>query len=148
MKSALITIFLLILIALGFLAGQYLSHDKQQSAHDVRLLGKSFDCLLSEGPCQVAGYTLEFKDRPIRPLTPIRVEMQAAANVSSVVLDLEMIDMDMGVNRFRLSQDAGGIWKGEIMIPVCATGRRDWIANMLIESEQGAGKVVYSFVVQ
>lgn len=148
MKSAFITIFLLILIGLGFLAGQYLSYDKQQSASDIHLIGKSVDCLLSESPCQVSGYTLEFKDRPIRPLTPIPVELQTADEISSVVLDLEMIDMDMGVNRFRLSQKAGGTWKGNIMIPVCATGSRDWVANMLIQSEQGTGKVVFSFVVQ
>jgi len=147
MKSVLITIFLLILIGLGFLGGQYISQEKNQAVNDVRILGEAVDCLLSESACKVAGYTLEFKDRPIRPLTPIKVEMQTAANVSSVILDLEMLDMDMGVNRFKLVQEAEGIWKGEIMIPVCATGRRDWVANMLIESEQGNGKVVYSFVV-
>ena len=148
MKSVLVTVFLLILIGLGFLGGQYISQEKNQAVNDVRILGEAVDCLLSESACKVAGYTLEFKDRPIRPLTPIKVEMQTVAAVSSVVLDLEMLDMDMGVNRFKLAQEAEGIWKGEIMIPVCATGRRDWVANMLIESEQGNEKVVYSFIVQ
>ena len=40
-----------------------------------------------------------------------------------------MKGMDMGWNRYRLNKDAAGYWNAEVTLPVCVSGRSDWVAD-------------------
>jgi hypothetical protein len=46
-----------------------------------------------------------------------------------------MVGMDMGVNRFHLRRKADQRWQGKVILPLCTTGRSDWIATVEIETE-------------
>jgi hypothetical protein len=148
MKNIMIVLGLVLLIGLGYFFGQYHNPNSGQKAVDYQLIGEAQDCDLSERACSVDDYSLEFFDRPVLALKPVRVELRTSREVRSVILDLEMLDMDMGINRFALKKTRQDTWTGTVMIPVCATGRRDWRVNMLLVTPEGARKAIYSFVVQ
>lgn len=148
MKNFMIVLGLVLLIGIGYLIGHYYSANSGRKVVDYPLIGEAQNCDLSERACAVDDYSLEFLDRPILPLKPIRVELRTSREILSVILDLEMLDMDMGINRFALKKTGQDTWTGTVMIPVCATGRRDWRVNMLLVTPEGARKAIYSFVVQ
>lgn len=54
--------------------------------------------------------------------------------VDSAMLDLSMPGMDMGRNMFRLKPDDtdGRLWRGELLLPICVTGRMDWDVRLQI----------------
>lgn len=76
----------------------------------------------------------------IQPLTrfPITVRLEGI-DAHAVTVQFEMKSMDMGVNRFTLhSRD--GAWTGEAILPVCTSGRADWIAT--VRAATGAGSAI------
>jgi hypothetical protein len=40
-----------------------------------------------------------------------------------------MQGMDMGSNRYQLLADGMGGWDGVITLPICSSGRTDWLAD-------------------
>jgi len=42
-------------------------------------------------------------------------------------VDLKMKAMDMGKNHFAFIKSGAHSWTAEVVIPVCTTGRRDWL---------------------
>lgn len=69
----------------------------------------------------------------------------AAATINSVVLDLEMQGMNMGVNRFALQREAAqpGRWSGKLLLPLCVSGRSDWLVNVEVDSAGGQYQVQF-----
>ncbi|MCL7744570.1 hypothetical protein LV476_06360 [Guyparkeria hydrothermalis] len=63
---------------------------------------------------------------------------EAARSVGSVRVDFEMVDMDMGINAYRLERLADGHYQATVILPVCTTDRSDWLANLTIHSTEGA----------
>lgn len=60
----------------------------------------------------------------------------ATANTltNSIYVDFAMAGMSMGLNRYRLIQQADGSWQGEIILPVCVQGRSDWLMEVTVSS--------------
>lgn len=64
------------------------------------------------------------------PLKPFDLTV-IAPSAQEVHVELHMQGMEMGLNRYRLIRQANGEWRATITLPVCVTGRRDWL--MVIE---------------
>ena len=71
-------------------------------------------------------------DRAPTPLKPFALTVRAPA-AQAVNVEVQMQGMEMGLNRYRLIRQANGEWRATITLPVCVTGRRDWL--MLIEAD-------------
>ena len=69
-------------------------------------------------------------DRAPTPLKPFSLTVLAPAT-QAVNVEVQMQGMEMGLNRYRLIRQANGEWRASITLPVCVTGRRDWL--MVIE---------------
>lgn len=104
-------------------------------------------CDLSVQACSWQGYRLDV-DRPVRPLTLLKARLSTELPVESAVLYLEMQDMDMGINRFSFSQEDNGQWEAGVMIPICATGRRDWKATLIITTDGQNRALVFPLSVE
>jgi len=82
-------------------------------------------------------------DRDIRPLHPfsvaVRVRGLAADAIERVRVRFAMSGMDMGPNLYALARQSDGTWTGRVTLPVCSTGRVDWLA----EASVVAGGVEY-----
>lgn len=44
-----------------------------------------------------------------------------------------MVDMDMGVNRYRLEPAGAGVWQANVVLPVCVAGRSNWIMTLEVD---------------
>ncbi len=62
---------------------------------------------------------------------------EAARSVGEIRVDFEMVDMDMGINAYRLERLADDSYRQDIILPVCTTSRTDWVANLTIRSTKG-----------
>lgn len=108
---------------------------EQPSETDLPLsrLALSQPCDVQQG-CQAADealavtVTFAAEPRALQPF-PVRVQLEGHAQADAVTVAFSMQGMDMGVNRYRLIAGAGGVWTAEVTLPVCASGRSDWVAD-------------------
>lgn len=81
----------------------------------------------------------------IQPLSrfPMTVYLEGI-RARAVTVEFTMQGMDMGVNRFGLGegQDA---WTGEAILPVCTTGRVDWVATVRAVTADGILSADFGF---
>ena len=49
-----------------------------------------------------------------------------------------MAGMDTGFNLYDLRPDSAGVLRARVTLPVCVTGRRDWILTLTIDGQQMA----------
>lgn len=68
-------------------------------------------------------------------LHPFTLQVMTA-NASRVYATFTMRDMDMGYNRYRLIQKTPGLWQAKVVLPVCATGRHDWLITLNIDGNK------------
>jgi hypothetical protein len=61
-------------------------------------------------------------------LKPFNILLSSDAVLESVTVSLEMQGMDMGQNRYRMLKADDGSWQADITLPICTSGRSDWIA--------------------
>ena len=98
------------------------------------------DCNPVNIPCKAGdaqhGVTLHFPEK-VAYLKPFRMRVTihgfGQKEIEKVEVDFKMVGMDMGLNRFTLSPsvDAKGniSYEGEGILPVCVSGRVDWLAS-------------------
>jgi hypothetical protein len=147
MKNWWVIIILSLLVLLGYGWARFKQAEITPDLSQSELLGKVVDCDLSQQGCTLEGYQLEF-ERPVKPLTLLKARLLSEHPIDSAVLYLEMKDMDMGINRFTFRQVGQGAWEADMIIPVCATGRRDWFASLVILADGKHQRLVFPFTVK
>lgn len=94
-------------------------------------------------------------DTSTRYLKPFEIEVTIngfnVTAIKTVSVDFNMVDMDMGINRFRLNQviqqETGIVYRGRGILPVCVTGRRDWQAVVEVDAGDTAYQAVFNFII-
>lgn len=71
-------------------------------------------------------------DGPVKPLKPFAVWVRAA-DAGEVRARFTMEGMDMGFNLYTLRADAEGVFRARVTLPVCVSGRRDWVMALEID---------------
>jgi hypothetical protein len=72
----------------------------------------------------------------IKPLEPFQVRVEVAGGkgvdkrMEKVEASFTMEGMDMGFNLYTLRAAGEGVFQARVTLPVCVTGRRDWIMNL------------------
>ena len=70
----------------------------------------------------------------------VHTEAKTIFDIESVQIDFKMKGMNMGVNRFMLTQkdinDKKQEWKGKALLPICVAGRAGWFAELEIVTKQ------------
>lgn len=90
-------------------------------------------CDLQQG-CRAANerlaVTLTFGTAPraLQPF-PLSLRVDDGQSLDSVTVQFAMQGMDMGPNRYRLSGDSMSSWNASITLPICTSGRSDWVAD-------------------
>lgn len=109
-------------------------------------------------PCNVrSGCVAEVEDfalalsmgPEVRPLKPfaVDVERQRGPSIDSMTVAFDMKAMDMGSNRYRLIETGDG-WHANVTLPVCMSGRSDWIADFEILAEGQRYRLQVPFVLE
>jgi len=81
---------------------------------------------------------------PLRRFT-VRVVAEGGEPPARVTVRFEMPGMAMGQAPLALAPDGAGGWRGEAVLPVCATGRTDWVAVVRARPGEGEGGRVARF---
>ena len=141
MRRALSLLLLLALLGTGYGLAWVLSRQSEplRDPGAVPLAGEAAGCDLARGPCEVAGLRLRLTG-PARALTPIPFVVETTEPLQRVVLSLEMQGMDMGPNRHRARQTEKGAWRGEMMFPICVSGRHDWLVHVIGMDRDGRAR--------
>lgn len=138
---------LVALAAGGFMAARLQAPAPPEAA---RTLAVAPDCDPAAGGCAAGGEDLRLQvrfDRTVTPLEPFTVRLEADSPLDDARLRFDMAGMDMGLNAYRM-RPAGGRWEATVMLPVCATGRRDWIVTVTVVRGGTAFRAVIPFVVR
>lgn len=82
---------------------------------------------------ELAGRTVELGIvGELKVLTPFEVWLKAPG-ARSVQASFTMEGMDMGFNLYTLRPDADGVFRARVTLPVCVSGRRDWVITLKID---------------
>ncbi|TCJ14728.1 hypothetical protein EZJ19_09095 [Parasulfuritortus cantonensis] len=68
----------------------------------------------------------------LKVLTPFEVWLKAPG-AGTAQASFTMEGMDMGFNLYTLKPDATGTLRARVTLPVCVTGRRDWIMTLKVD---------------
>lgn len=138
-----------LLLAAAVLIGLWYRDQLQPSSDQGQVLVASADCDPQRQPC-VAGtadagvqFHLPEGARLMQPF-PVEVTVHGPA-LDGVTVDFRMQGMDMGVNRVGLQAAADGLWRAQVILPLCATGRADWIATVEARSDGSVWRARFPF---
>lgn len=68
----------------------------------------------------------------LKVLSPFEVWVEAAG-AKSVQASFTMEGMDMGFNLYTLRPDPDSLFRARVTLPVCVSGRRDWVMTLHID---------------
>lgn len=69
----------------------------------------------------------------LKPLQPFQVWVKAPG-ADKVEASFTMASMNMGFNRHTLRPDAAGVFRAQVTLPACVSGRRDWVMSVDIDN--------------
>ena len=101
-------------------------------------------CNITQGFCSavLGGTRLQLRIGPgVSALKPFPIQVRAEGvdkeKVRNVIVSYSMKGMDMGPNRTTLKPTTRMQWEGSSVLPVCTSGRSDWLAEVqLIEDKR------------
>lgn len=111
-------------------------------------------CDLQSGPCTQrlpdgGEVTLTIGPRPVRAMRELEFTVAlsagSAAAGSEVAVALTMAGMYMGETRTALSPVGGGVFKGKGVVVRCPSGRRDWVAEVVVQAPRTAPGLAASY---
>ena len=111
-------------------------------------------CDLQQGPCVTElpdgqRVILSIEPRPIPLVEPIQFQVKLdGVEAKKVVVDIQGIGMNMGINRPQLQQQTAERFSGEGMLPVCIHSSMEWEARVLLDTDNGTIAVPFRFVTE
>lgn len=103
-------------------------------------------CQLAVDSCEIVIADSHFEVRiegEVKALQPFVFRVVDGNHViEQAVVSFRMKAMAMGVNQYRLLKSEAG-WVADIVIPICTTGRRDWLVELEISLNKSTKKVLF-----
>ncbi len=85
---------------------------------------------------QLDGRTVTVRvEGKLQVLKPFQLTVNAPG-ARKVQAQFTMASMDMGFNLYSLRPDAQGGFRARIVLPVCVSGRRDWVMSLEIDGRR------------
>lgn len=90
------------------------------------------DCTLGTTPCRFSNGTAQLSDDIAKPLLPSQLTVELSDNAAEyLLLELEGVQMDMGVYKVKLTPNGANRYSGELMLPICADAEMTWRGNLI-----------------
>lgn len=130
---------LAVLVLIGIAIGAWLRSHPDDTPASATALTVAADCDSARQTCSARAADLEIElclGPPVRPMEAFEIRVLNPRNAldddAQITLEFQMRDMDMGLNRYRLEHAADGEWRGRAILPMCVSGRSDWLAKLEI----------------
>lgn len=155
-KQGLALLFLILMGWIGWMWGQrVLAPDargmRQHSSEQLASLGIA-DCDVARRACLVEDRSIALGLRlgpPVEALEPFAmdavIELADSVRPVSVEISFSMAGMDMGSNRYRLQPAGKGHWTGTAVLPICVSGRVDWLATLSVRTDTNHWQASFPF---
>jgi len=85
---------------------------------------------------QGASARVRFSMQPL-PLEAFELTV-TAPHATKISAEFQMVGMDMGFNRYDLRPAAGGTFSSSVTLPVCVSGRHDWVLYLDLDDTRYA----------
>ena len=129
MKSMLLRLFpLLLIILVGVVVWQ---NPRQQGEGVLRTLA----CPDLRKGCRIdldGKAVMVLVSGELKPLKAFQVRVEAP-RAEKVEARFTMESMDMGFNLYTLRAEKAGVFQANVTLPVCVTGRRDWVMHLDVD---------------
>ncbi len=109
-------------------------------------------CDLRAGPCTVVfsgggrvSFDIDPRDIPVVKPLVLNVKLEGLA-ASSVEVDFQGTDMNMGFNRAPLQPAGADRFSGGGMLPVCVRYAMEWEAKVLLQTDRGLLAAPFRFI--
>lgn len=146
-----VIVTLLIITTMVLVFSQYLDSENEDKQRTV--INVSIENCTAQQVCLVNSDEFNIKilfDKNIYYLKPFEViiltKSKVDIEIKSIQIDFKMKGMNMGVNRFKLSnvnsENNNLKWVGKALLPICVTGRADWFAELEVVTK--LNKYIYS----
>lgn len=133
---------MLALIALVLIALVVLPQWVKEQQADDSVFIPPLPCDLHQGRCIASSgkqvLQLSLTPGPLVSMQPLSIEVRLQHfDARQVMLDLQGIEMYMGLNQTQLQQDPErpGVWHGTTELAVCTTGDMTWRASVYIDTD-------------
>ena len=83
-----------------------------------------------------ATVNVRFSQQPA-PLEAFELSV-SAPGVTRISAEFQMVGMDMGFNRYDLRPAGRGAFASNVTLPVCVSGRRDWVLTLDVDGSRYA----------
>ena len=161
-NKVIFSILLLMLILIVFISISLLKKNKR-SEKPVTIV-KLKNCHIQQTPCslKLQDLTLEVSmDKNVYYLSPFHFTVKRTfitpansnrSEIESIFVDFKMKNMNMGVNRFQLikSEPIKDVyaWEGKALLPICVTGRADWVTELDILTKDAHYRLIFPILVK
>lgn len=78
----------------------------------------------------------------------IELSKNTTQNIQNLSIEFVMQGMQMAANQSVFIKHSDGVWKSQSVLPVCVSGRKDWLAVVKIESAQGQWQTGFKFTIE
>jgi len=124
---------LLLAVALAAIAAAGYWLKRPAEAVKVSCADPLAGCIFSHRGAPV---NVRFSKPPV-PLEAFELSVRATS-ASRIGAELQMVGMDMGFNRYDLRPDGHGAFTSKVTLPVCVSGRRDWVLYLDVDGTRYA----------
>ncbi len=131
MKRVMLPLLLAIALIAIALAGYWLKRPAE--AMTVACANPLTGCSFSHRGTPVS---VRFSARPT-PLEVFELNVRATGT-RRISAEFQMVGMDMGFNRYDLRPTANGAWASKVTLPVCVSGRHEWILYLDLDGARYA----------
>lgn len=143
-----------VVLALILLVGAAIWWHQEKEAPQIPVHLQKVRCIPERSNCNatIDGGQLQWRiDAPIQYLKafPNRIYLKNIADkdVRQISIDYVMIGMEMAANRSVFKRISSGVWQTESVIPICSSGRKDWVAVVRLQTRQGIWQTGFMFSV-
>ena len=126
----------------------------QQQSSPIAVSAGVVDCQPAQGTCSVETklgrlqWTVKHDIQYLKPfMSQVRLSNSKAVNISRASIEFLMQGMEMAANRSVLQQQSKNQWQAQSILPVCASGRKDWLGVVRLESQKGVWQASFRFKV-
>ncbi len=128
-------LWLPIVLIASFIAIAVVGYRIRQPEHAMPLVCKD---IVAGCPFTLRGRTATLRLSAVpKPLEGFTLEVRAPG-ATHVSAEFQMVGMDMGFNRYDLKRLQDGVFAAPVTLPVCVSGRHDWLLYLDIDGARFA----------
>jgi hypothetical protein len=148
MKQAFWLVVSVVVIAMAMATIYYQRNRTAANDDEIRLL--ALGCDVVEQGCVIEHQGEQFQLQMTRPqgLKPFHITFTSSTSeLARVSVQFDMLGMDMQQPTQSLQQTGAAIWQNQAILPICSSGRSDWVAWIRFRYQGSHYRLQFPFTV-